>query len=135
MGQAGLILLDTHALIWLVSEPAKLSRNAKIAIERARSAGDELGIVDITLLELAGLYGKNRIQLDMSLDALLDEVQSRFVVRTIVPRACAKTVELPPNYPKDPADRIIGATALVEGIPLITADRAIRRSKAIQTIW
>jgi len=36
---------------------------------------------------------------------------------------------------KDPADRIIGATALVEGLTLITADRAIRRSRAVRTIW
>jgi len=42
---------------------------------------------------------------------------------------------LPAGYPKDPADRIIGATALVEGIPLITADREIRKSRALATIW
>src|SRR5580700_1901199 len=44
-------------------------------------------------------------------------------------------MELPPSYPKDPADRIIGATALVEGLSLLTADREIRRSRAVQTIW
>ena len=42
---------------------------------------------------------------------------------------------LPAVYPKDPADRIIGATALVEGLPLLTADRAIRGSKTVETIW
>jgi PIN domain nuclease of toxin-antitoxin system len=42
---------------------------------------------------------------------------------------------LPASYPKDPADRIIGATALVEGLSLLTADREIRRSRAVQTIW
>ena len=41
----------------------------------------------------------------------------------------------PANYPKDPADRIIGATAPVEGLSLITADRAIQRSKVVHTIW
>jgi predicted nucleic acid-binding protein len=41
----------------------------------------------------------------------------------------------PAAYPKDPADRIIGATALVEGLSLLTADRAIRRSRALQSIW
>jgi PIN domain nuclease of toxin-antitoxin system len=44
-------------------------------------------------------------------------------------------MSLPPSYPNDPADRIIGATALVEGLPLLTADREIRRSKSVQTIW
>ena len=42
---------------------------------------------------------------------------------------------LPSAYPKDPADRIIGATALVEGISLVTADEDIRKSKALRTIW
>jgi PIN domain nuclease of toxin-antitoxin system len=42
---------------------------------------------------------------------------------------------LPASYPKDPADRIIGATALVEDIPLLTADQAIRKSRAVPTIW
>ena len=44
-------------------------------------------------------------------------------------------MELPATYPKDPADRIVGATALVEELSLFTADRNIRRSKAIKTIW
>jgi PIN domain nuclease of toxin-antitoxin system len=47
----------------------------------------------------------------------------------------ARAVELPRAYPKDPADRIIAATALVEGLSLITADREIRRSKVVHTIW
>jgi PIN domain nuclease of toxin-antitoxin system len=44
-------------------------------------------------------------------------------------------MEFPVTYPKDPADRIIGATALVEGLSLVTADREIRRSKLVPTIW
>lgn len=130
-----MILLDTHVLVWLVSEPAKLSRNASAAIQESRASGEGLAIVDITLLELAGLAGKGRIQLGMSAESLLDRLQSQFVVRPITARACAKTLELPAGYPRDPADRIIGATALVEGLRLVTADRNIRRSKAIPTIW
>jgi PIN domain nuclease of toxin-antitoxin system len=42
---------------------------------------------------------------------------------------------LPPSYPNDPADRVIGATALIEDLPLITADKEIRRSRAVPTIW
>jgi PIN domain nuclease of toxin-antitoxin system len=43
--------------------------------------------------------------------------------------------DLPANYPKDPVDRMIGATAIVEGLKLITADRAMRKSRAVTTIW
>ena len=40
-----------------------------------------------------------------------------------------------PNYSNDPCDCLIGATALAEGIPLVTKDRTIRKSRAITTIW
>jgi PIN domain nuclease of toxin-antitoxin system len=94
-----------------------------------------LAICDITLLELATLATKGRICLDISLESFLQEVEARFVVLPISGRACVRAIGLPAAYPKDPADRIIGATALVEGLSLLTADREIRRSKALQTIW
>ncbi len=86
-------------------------------------------------MELAALASKGRIHLDISLESFLQEVEARFVVLPISGRACVLSLELPPSYPKDPADRIIAATALVEGLPLLTADRKIRQSKAVQTIW
>jgi PIN domain nuclease of toxin-antitoxin system len=92
-----------------------------------------LAISDITLLELATLAGKGRIHLDISLESFLQEVEARFVVLPISGRACARAIGLPVNYPKDPADCIIGATALVEGLPLLTADREILRSKVIRS--
>jgi PIN domain nuclease of toxin-antitoxin system len=129
------ILLDTHIVLWLTSEPSKLSGNAKTAIEEARRNAVGLAISAITLLELAALVSKGRIVIDISLESLLGEVESRFAVLPITGRACARTTTLPAAYPRDPADRIIGATALVEGLTLITADREIRRSKAVRTIW
>jgi PIN domain nuclease of toxin-antitoxin system len=50
-------------------------------------------------------------------------------------RISLRALGLPPTYPKDPADRIIGATALVERISLVTADREIRKARALPTIW
>jgi PIN domain nuclease of toxin-antitoxin system len=135
MGQSRVILLDTHVVLWLTTDPAKLSSKAKSAIEDARKNGDGLAISDITLLELATLAGKGRIHLGISLESFLREVEARFVVLPISGRACARAMGLPAAYPKDPADRIIAATALVEGLSLLTADRQIRRSKALQTIW
>jgi len=129
------ILLDTHVVLWLTTDPAKLSSKARSAIEDARRNGDGLAISDITLLELATLAGKGRIHLGISLESFLQEVEARFVVVPISGRACARAMGLPIAYPKDPADRIIGATALVEGLALITADREILRSKAVRTIW
>jgi len=130
-----LILVDTHVVVWLALDPTHLSKNARAAIDDARGSGDGLAISDITLLELATLSSKGRIRLDISLESFLREVEARFVVLPISGRACVRALGLPATYPKDPADRIIGATALVEGLSLLTADRGIRRSRALRTIW
>jgi len=129
------ILLDTHVVIWLALEPAKIARRARAAIEETRLRGEGLAISDITLLEIAAAENKGRIKLDASLETFLSEVESRFVVLPMTGRVCARAMELPASFPKDPADRVIGATALVEGVPLVTADDHIRRSKEIRTIW
>jgi PIN domain nuclease of toxin-antitoxin system len=129
------ILLDTHVVVWLAFDPSRLSRKAKAAIDKARKNGDGLAICDITLLELTAFASKGRIHLDISLESFLREVEARFVVLPITSRACVLVPGLPATYPKDPADRIIAATALAEALPLITADGEIHRSKALPTIW
>jgi PIN domain nuclease of toxin-antitoxin system len=135
MGRTQVILLDTHVVVWLAFDQSQLSRNAKAAINDARQNGDGLAISDITLLELTTLSCKARIRLDISLESFLREVEARFIVLPISGRACVCALALPATYPKDPADRIIGATAIVEGLSLLTADREIRRSRALRTIW
>jgi PIN domain nuclease of toxin-antitoxin system len=130
-----MILLDTHVVVWLAFDQAQLSKNARTAIDDARQHGDGLAISDISLLELAMLSSKGRIRLNISLESFLREVEARFIVLPISGQACVRALGLPAAYPKDPADRIIGATALVEGLPLLTADSEIRRSKALHTIW
>ena len=130
-----MILVDTHVVVWLAFDQNPISRKARTAIDDARKNADGLAISDITLLELATLARKGRIQLDISLESFLHEVESRFVVLPMTGRICARAVALPAAYPQDPADRIIAATALVEGLSLLTADREIRQSRAVQTTW
>jgi PIN domain nuclease of toxin-antitoxin system len=69
-----------------------------------------------------------------SLETFLLEIEARFIVLPMTGRICVPAVLLPASYPNDPADGIIGATALVEGVPLITANDGIRRSDALRTI-
>jgi len=135
MGQPPVILLDTHVVIWLALEPSRISRRARASIEETRRHGEGLAISDITLLEIAATESKGRIKLNASLETFLSEVETRFVVLPITGRVCARAMALPASYPKDPADRVIGATAMVEGVPLVTADEDIRRSRALRTIW
>ena len=130
-----MILLDTHVVLWLALEPGRISKKARATIEEVRQQGEGLAISDISLLEIATLERKNRIQLTASLETFLTEIEARFIVLPITGRVCVRAVSLPATYPSDPADRVIGSTALVEGIPLVTADADIGRSKALAVIW
>ncbi|HEV2732946.1 MAG TPA: type II toxin-antitoxin system VapC family toxin [Terriglobales bacterium] len=127
--------MDTHVVIWLALEPARISKKARMAIEETRQRGLGLAVADISLLEIATLESKRRVQLNSSLETFLSEIEIRFILLPITARICARAMAFSAPYPKDPADRIIGATALVEGTSLVTADDEIRQAKAVPTIW
>jgi len=135
MGRSLLILLDTHVVIWLGLEPTRVSKSAGTAIDKCRQEGTGLAVSCMTLLEITLLFGKKRIHFTPSLEAFLTDVETQFIVLPINTRVCVRSLSLPLSYPNDPADRIIGATALSEGLSLITADREIRSSGAVPTIW
>jgi PIN domain nuclease of toxin-antitoxin system len=130
-----MILLDTHVVVWLAFDPRKVSRKAAAAISAARSKSEAIAVSDISFYELAALATRGRIDLRVPLLSFLQEVEKRFVVQPITPPIAAKAMEFQAPYPKDPMDRIIGATALVEGLLLVTADEAIRKSKAVPNVW
>jgi len=129
------ILVDTHVVVWVAGDPQKLSSKARAAIDQELRAGQALAISCMTLFELAHLLARGRFRTTLSIDAYLMEIESRFVVLPLSRQIAARTVELPNHYPNDPMDRIIGATAIVEGLPLVTADVQIQQSKAVKTIW
>jgi PIN domain nuclease of toxin-antitoxin system len=129
-----MILLDTHALIWLAREPSKLSKAATEAIRISHQSGG-LAISAMTVWELAWLATHARLHLKESVDDFVEELSSRTAIRPITPRIAILANQLPPTYSRDPSDRLIGATALAEGIALVTKDRSIRNCKQINTIW
>lgn len=135
MGRSLLILLDTHVVLWLAFEESRLSKAGKEAIDKARQDGRGMAVSDLTLFELTLAFQKKRLGLEISLESFLFEIEQRFAVLPITKLICVQALSFPPEYPKDPADRIIGATAVVHGLPLVTADQAIRRSGAVPTIW
>lgn len=135
MGRSNLILVDTHIVVWLAFEQSRISQLARSAINDARQTGGGLAISDITFLELTTLAQKGRLHSHVGLEPFLQDVENRFTPLRITARACVRALGLPSSFPRDPADRVIAGTALAEGLPLVTADQHIRRSRALQTIW
>jgi PIN domain nuclease of toxin-antitoxin system len=129
------ILLDTHVVVWLVSDVERLSRTARRTILESREKGDLLAISCITLCEITWLAAKKRIEITTGLEAFLTRLELLFSVLPLTSSVCLQTLKLPAGYPTDPADRLIVATALAEGLTVITADKNIIDSGAVPTVW
>ena len=131
-----MILLDTHVVLWLVISPERLSRAAASAIRRAR-VSDGVAVANITLLELATLFARGAVRYSGTLEGAVAEIveSSGVNVRSITPEIATLATQFPENYPRDPSDRLIGATARAEGISLVTRDERIRSSSLLKTIW
>jgi len=130
------ILLDTHAWLWLCLEPRRLSRVAAAAVRRAANDGG-LAIASISLWEVATMVARGRViphgTPEGWLGALVD--RSGVTVKEITPSIAALATNFPQNFPADPADRLIAATARAEGVPLVSRDGRIRASAVVETIW
>ena len=129
-----MIILDTHALIWMASDPKRLTSKAREAIREARQES-EVAIAAITLWEMAWLAENGRIQVVGSVESFVRDTADRVVVRPITPEIAALAVRLASDFPKDPSDRLIAATAIVEGALLVTADQRMRKSNVVKTVW
>jgi PIN domain nuclease of toxin-antitoxin system len=129
-----MILLDTHVVAWMNLDSRRLSRAASSAIRRAERS-DGLAISVITLVELARLIASGRIEQDLPLESALRRLVQDVHIFPISFEIATLTAYFPPDFPSDPMDRIIAATARAEGIPLLTADQRIQSSPLVKTIW
>ncbi len=128
-----MIVLDTHAWIWWVGEPQKLSARARHAID----ATEALGVCAISCWEVAMLVAKRRLDLDR--DVLLWIRQALAVPRVtllpLTPEICVSSASLAQKSPADPADRLIAASALEHQAPIVTKDSRLRSMSQVETVW
>jgi PIN domain nuclease of toxin-antitoxin system len=133
LGRHAVIVLDTHAFVWWAAGSNKLSAVAQRSID----ASARRGLPAICLWESAMLTQRRRLVLDRDLmdwlsDALaLDGVELLPLTTDIAVRS----TRLGRGTISDPADRMIVATALVHGAPLVTRDERIRGFGGVTSIW
>lgn len=128
-----MIVLDTHAWIWWVSDPGKLSAPARERID----AATDIGICAISCWEVAILVSKQRIRLDRDVLTWVQEAlrQPRVVLVPLSPAIAVAATQLTGDIPGDRADRIIVASALQLDADLVTRDRALHAFENVRTIW
>jgi PIN domain nuclease of toxin-antitoxin system len=126
------IVLDTHAWLWWVSDPDQLGR---VAIKRIQGS-ERIGIAAVSCFEIAAAVAKGRITLDRDTIEWLNQVlaASRLELLPLTPAIAVKATMLG-RFHGDPADRLIVATAILESAVLVTKDQRIRKYEAVSTIW
>lgn len=131
-----MIVIDTHILIWLVSDPDKLSSKAQKLLKEEEKEGVML-VSSISIWEIYLLVEKGRLSLSMDTDSWVEKLEQLPFLQ-FVPvdnRIAAKSVTLPGELHADPADRIIIATARERGAVLVTSDEKIRLYPHVQALW
>jgi len=124
------LMLDTHVVHWWADEPERLSPAAAAAI----AAADEIAVAGPTWFELAWLLTKGRLNGRIPLRAWLDQLSRGVRTMPLTAAVAARAAELPEAFPRDPADRIIYATAVENGLRLVTRDRRMRQHDPTGTV-
>ena len=129
------LLLDTHILLWWLSDSGRLSAGQREALGRAGEKSPLL-VSDISLWEVAMLHSLDRIRLALPLREWLSKAVAPPLVRRqgISPAIATEVAALPDSFHRDPADRIILATARVLGATLLTQDQRIVDAGLVDTL-
>lgn len=132
-----MIVLDTHALVWWVSEPKRVGVKARKLIDAAGAARTTIAVSSISIWEITMLVAAGRLALTVEVNAWIAHVEA-LPLLSFVPvdnRIAARAVQLVNFAHRDPADRIIVSTALGLGATLLTADKQLRAYAPLSTAW
>lgn len=122
-------LLDTHIFIWWRSDPGRLSEPQAEVLRSLEKRGQAAALSAVSLRELASAGQRGRVTSEVPWELWLDEIEANpsFSILPLTARIAAESVRLGDDFPRDPFDQIIVATARCHGLRLMTADERIRR--------
>ena len=120
------LLLDTHVWIWFMLASTELAIGGRQVINRAAASG-QLRIAAISVWEAALLASRGRVALGRPLAQWITEAVSApgLSIEPLLPQIAVEACSLPEVFHRDPADRLIVATARVANATLMTRDRRI----------
>ena len=129
-----MIILDTHIFVWLNQNDIRLTDRHRRVIEKEREQG--LGVFTISLIEIARLVNAKKIILPLPIQEWFNIALSQegIILISITPKIAVEAQDLPSDFHKDPADRIIVATARIFDIPVVTVDKKILSYSSVKTI-
>lgn len=125
---------DTHSLIWHMTGDTKLSAKAKAIFENVDSGQDSIFIPCIVFFELFYLIEKKRIIVDFDNFISTVSASKNYKVEPLCLSIIKESRAIPKEMVSDPWDRIIAATSIYLGFPLITRDKSLRKI-GLKTIW
>ena len=130
-----MLLMDTHVWFWSLTEPENLSKAALDIIQRTET--DLRSIASISIWEFAMMVARRRIEIKMTPEQWLDYAIHKTGLRVfdLTPKVAVESCELPGDFHRDPADRIIVATARINGATLVTKDKKILGYPYVKSIW
>ena len=131
------VVIDTHAAVWYFAKSSRMSAIARTAVNRAIETNDLIILPTISIVEIIYLIEKARL-LPQTLTSLMQYLKmpnSSFVSQGLTEDVAETLSQIPRLTVPDMPDRIIAATALHLGLPLVTSDSKIRKLTNIQTIW
>ena len=131
-----MIVLDTQAWLWWMHDPAKLSKKAIAAIKEAEAAEGML-VSTISVWEVAIKNDLGKLDLPMEIFEWYRKASSypHIVIELLSPLDVIASTQLPGDFHKDPADRMIVALARRYGAPLVASDKKIIDYAHVATIW
>lgn len=131
-----MILLDTHTLIWWLTQDRLLPSSVRNFIQQ-HIHGQQVYVSAMSIWEIAMLYRKGRLQLAYDLETWIDQALASPGLQWVPADSgiLLKSVILPDPFHPDPADRIIVATAMNLGAILVTKDGKIREYPYVRSFW
>jgi PIN domain nuclease of toxin-antitoxin system len=131
-----MILLDTHIWLWWLHSPDQLSERGRSLLTIGENQ-NSLIVSTISVWEIAVKHSNGKLPLPLPINEWLALAKTRpgITIEPLDPLDAIASTQLPGDFHKDPADRIIVAIAYNRNIELMTCDQKILNYPYIKTIW